>query len=265
MLAVSRPVDGLLGQGNLDVVLLLVEVVVIRCLVARRDVLAGVALGAACAVKPTLAPLLLGALLLGRVRTTCVAAVVGATLTLVGLATVRDGTVFVTDVLPMLGDGNREVLHQYDKSLRGAAELLGLPDGVATVARVTALVLAVAVAWRRRRGPWAAAEVMPVLLLGALLASSFSWANYSLYLLPLLVTVVRAGSLVGTWPAWAGVFLIWTADAWPELGLGEPVDTVVGLRTTWGWLLLLAACAWCALRTPPARPARPTAVGRRDD
>jgi arabinofuranan 3-O-arabinosyltransferase len=217
-------------------------------------------------VKPTLAPLLLGTLLLGRVRTTCVAAAVGAALTLVGMATVRDGTVFLTDVLPMLGDGNREVLQQYDKSLRGAVELLGLPDGVGLVARAGALALAVAVAWRRRRGPLAAAEVVPVLLLGGLLASSFSWANYSLYLLPLLVTVVRAGSLVRTWPAWAAVFLLWTADPWPALELGETVEAVVGLRTTWGWLLLLAACVWSALRpTSTSRRHAPTGRGPATD
>jgi arabinofuranan 3-O-arabinosyltransferase len=251
VLAASRPVDGLLGQGNLDVLLLLVEVLVIRCLVARRDVLAGVVLGAACAVKPTLAPLLLGTVLLGRVRTTWVAAAAGTGLTLAGLVTVRDAGVFVTGVLPMLADSNRDVLQQYDKSLHGAVQLLGLPDGVGLPARAAALTLAVVVAWRRRRTPLAAAEVMPVLLLGGLLASSFSWANYSLYLLPLLLTVVRPGSPVRTWPAWAGVFLVWTADGWPALELGETADTIVALRPTWGWVLLLAACAWSALRRTP--------------
>jgi arabinofuranan 3-O-arabinosyltransferase len=271
-LAVSRPVDGLLGQGNLDVVLLLAEAVVIRCVVARRDVLAGVVLGVACALKPTLAPLLLGTLLLGRVRTTVVAGAVGAALTVVGLLTVRDGGVFVTEVLPMLGDGNRDVLQQYDRSLRGAAELLGLPDAVGLAARVVALAVAVAVAVvvaRHRPDPRAALEVMPVLLLGGLLASSFSWANYSLYLLPLLVGVVLPGGLVRNPLAWAGVFLLWTADAWPTLEV-ETVDAVVGLRPTWGWLLLLAACAWSVRvrrtsprpASPPTRPRARAASGR---
>ena len=102
-----------------------------------------------------------------------------------------------------------------------------------------------------------------MLLLGVLLASSFTWANYSLYLLPLLVTVLVPGSLVRAWPAWAGVFLLWTADEWPSLGLGETVSTVVGLRPLWGWLLLLACSAWLALRGTPSRPragGRPTAA-----
>ncbi|GAA2720048.1 glycosyltransferase 87 family protein [Cellulomonas aerilata] len=258
LLAVSRPVDGLLTQGNLDVVLVLGEVVVIACLVTRRDVAAGLVLGAACAVKPTLAPMVLGTLLLGRTRATVVAVASAAGLTLLGFATVRDAGTFVGDVLPLLADGNRAVLHQYDRSLRGAAEILGVPDGVALAARAAVLALAVAVAVvvsrRRRRGPLAALEVMPVLLLGGLLASSFSWPNYSLYLLPLLVAVVLPGALARAWPVWAGVFVLWTADEWPSLQRGETVDAVVALRPTWGWLLLLAGCAWAALRTAAGRP-----------
>jgi arabinofuranan 3-O-arabinosyltransferase len=253
LLAVSRPVDGLLAQGNLDVVLVLAEVVVIGCLVTRRDAAAGLVLGAACAVKPTLAPMVLGALLLGRTRATVVAVASAAGLTLLGFATVRDAGTFLGDVLPLLADGNRAVLHQYDRSLRGAAEILGVPDGVALAARVAVLAAAVAVAWWRRRGPLAVLEVMPVLLLGGLLASSFSWPNYSLYLLPLLVAVVLPGALTRAWPAWAAVFLLWTADEWPSLQRGETVDAVVALRPTWGWLLLLAACAWAALRTGTGR------------
>jgi len=266
LLAVSRPVDGLLGQGNIDVLLLLAEALVIVWLVRRRDVAAGVLLGVVCAVKPTLAPLLLGALMLGRVRTTVVAAGTAAALTVAGFLLVPDGTTFLTDVLPMLADGNRPVLQQYDKSLRGAAAQLGLPAAVGLVLRAVALALAVWVAWRRRHGRLAPLEVMPVLLLGGMLASSFSWANYSLYLVPLLVAVVVPGGLVRTWPAWAGVFAFWTADEWPRLPQGETVEAVVGLRPLWGWSLLLGTCAWVALRsgsrlgehdTPSDQPAPP--------
>jgi arabinofuranan 3-O-arabinosyltransferase len=247
LLVLSRPVVGLLEQGNVDLLLLLVEVLVVHALLVRRDLLAGVLLGVALAVKPTLAPMLLAAVVLGRWGVAARAAVVAAVLSVVGVLTVPDGWAFVTDVVPLLGDGNREVLRQYDRSLRGAAEQLGAPDLLGTVLRVAVLAVAVAVAWARRRTALAAAEVVPVLLLGGLLASSFSWANHSVYLLPLLVTVARPGSLVRAWPAWVGAYLVWSAQPWPAPGDGV-VDALVGLRPTWGWLLLLGACAVLARR-----------------
>ncbi|MFH5823415.1 glycosyltransferase family 87 protein [Georgenia sp. AZ-5] len=250
--ALSRPVQGLLHQGNLDVLLTLAQVVMIRALVARRDVAAGALLGVVCAVKPTLTPLVLGALLLRRVRVTLVAVGVGAVLTVLGFLLVPDGRVFLTDVLPMLGDGNRPELHRYDRSLQAAVEELGLPGPVGGVLRVAAFAVAVGLGWRRRHGPLAPLEVMPLLLLGGLLASSFSWANYSLYLLPLLVTVVLPGSLVRAWPAWAGVYALWSAGEWPSPGLGGTFDSVLALRPLWGWLLLLLTCAWVAVRAGPA-------------
>jgi arabinofuranan 3-O-arabinosyltransferase len=248
-LALARPVVGLLDQGNVDVLLVLAEAVVVHALVTRRDGRAAVVLGVVCAVKPTLAPLLLGAVLLGRGGVALRAAAVAAVLTLVGLVAVPDARVFVADVLPLLADGNRAVLHPYDRSLRGAVDALDLPTALGAVARAGAMLVAVAIAWQRRHGPLAALEVMPVLVLGALLASSFSWANYSLYLLPLLVGVALAGSLVRAWPAWVAVYALWSERAWPTPPDPGTVDVLVALRPTWGWGLLLATCAWVAWRS----------------
>jgi arabinofuranan 3-O-arabinosyltransferase len=261
VLALSRPVVGLLGQGNVDVPLVLAEVVVIRLLVARRDVAAGALLGLVCALKPTLAPAVLALVVLGRWRATAVTVGVGASLSVLGMALVRDGTVFVTDVLPLLQEGNRPELAGYNRSLHAAAQQLGVPTSVELLARAACVAVAVAVAWRRRHGPLAAAEVIPVLLLGGLLASAFSWANYSLYLLPLLVTVLVPGSLVRLWPAWVGVYLLWTTQPLPVLTLTPEAEAAVGLRPAWGWALLLLTCAVTAWRDPRPRPA---AVGTAD-
>jgi len=96
-------------------------------------------------------------------------------------------------------------------------------------------------------------EVVPLLMLGTLLASSFTWANYGIYLLPLLVTVGRRDSLVRTWPAWAGVYLFATHDAWHVEDLTGLPDTLLRLIPLWGWLLLLGACAVTAHRSRPGR------------
>ena len=277
LLVTSRPVRGLLAQGNLDLLLLLAEVGVIVLLLRGRDVGAGALLGLVCAVKPTLAPVVLALLVLGRVRAVGVALGTGLVASVAGLL-VPDRAVFLQEVLPLLLAGNRDVLARYDRSLDGAAEQLGLPPALALLLRVAALAAACWVAWRRRRSPLAPVEVIPLLMLGTLLASSFSWANYGVYLLPLLMTAGQRGSLVRGWPAWAGVYLFATSDAWYVEGLTGAPAAALGLLPLWGWLLLLGACVAAAARRPPpvdllqaappawtARPPAPTTPSEGDD
>ena len=261
LLATSRPVTGLLGQGNVDLVLVLAEVGVIALLLRRRDAAAGALLGLVCAVKPTLAPVLLALLLLGRLRALLAAGVTGAAASALGLLAVPDRAVFWTDVLPLLAGGNREVLDRYDRSLDGAAERFGVPPGVALVLRAAAVATACWVVWRRRRHPQAPLEAVPLLMLATLVASSFTWANYSAYLLPLLATVGQRDSLVRCWPAWAGAYLFATRDPWSVEALPEGPAAALGFLPLWGWLLLLGACAVAAARPPdpaPPTPAHPT-------
>jgi arabinofuranan 3-O-arabinosyltransferase len=89
-------------------------------------------------------------------------------------------------------------------------------------------------------------------MLGTVLASSFAWANYSIYLLPLLLTAARRDSLVRTWPAWLGVYLCATADSWYVEGLTGLPDVLLRLLPLEGWLLLLGACAVAAHRSSPS-------------
>ena len=251
LLAHSRPLIGLLAQGNVDSVLLLAEAGVIALLLRRRDLVAGGLLGAVCAIKPTLAPVMLALMILQRGRALLAAAVSGGILTCVGLLTVPDRKVFFTGVLPLLAGGNRDQLAPFNRSIHGATLELGLPGALDVALRVAAFGLALWVAWHRRAHRMAPLEVVPLLMLGTLLASSFTWANYSIYLLPLLVTVGRRDSLVGAWPAWAGVYLFATTDAWHLEDLAELPDTLLRLMPLWGWLLLLGSCAVAARRSPP--------------
>jgi arabinofuranan 3-O-arabinosyltransferase len=254
LLANSRPLAGLLDQGNVDTVLLLAECGVIALLLAHRDVAAGALLGAVCAVKPTLAPVVLALVVLGRGRALLSAVVSGVVLTALGVLTVPDRGTFFTGVLPLLAGGNRPELLPFNRSVHGAAQELGLPPALDAVLRGTAFGLACWVAWRRRTGPVAPLEVVGLLMLGTLLASSFAWANYGIYLLPLLVTVGRRDSLVRTWPAWLAVYLFATQDAWHVQDLTGLPDLLLRLLPLEGWLLLLGTCAVTAFRSRPPRP-----------
>jgi arabinofuranan 3-O-arabinosyltransferase len=256
LLANSRPLAGLLDQGNIDTVLLLAECGVIALLLARRDVAAGALLGAVCAVKPTLAPVLLALVVLGRGRALLSAIVSGVVLTALGVLTVPDRGTFFSGVLPLLAGGNRPELAPFNRSIHGAALELGLPPALDVVLRATALGLACWIAWRRRTGPMAPLEVVPLLMLGTLLSSSFAWANYGIYLLPLLGTVGRRDSLVRAWPAWLAVYLFATEDPWHIEDLTGLPDLLLRLLPLEGWLLLLLTCAVTAFRTRPGRVRR---------
>ncbi len=235
--------------------LLLAEAGVIALLLARRDVPAGALLGAVCAVKPALAPAVVAFVVLGRGRALLAAATSGVLLTALGFLTVPDRDVFVTGVLPLLAGGNREELAPFNRSIHGAAVELGLPPALDVTLRVAAFALACWVAWRRRAGPMAPLEVVPLLMLGTLLASSFAWANYGIYLLPLLVTVARRDSLVRTPWAWVGVYLFATDDPWHVEGLTGVPDALLRLLPLEGWLVLLGACAVAAYRSRPVAAA----------
>jgi len=250
LLSTSRPVVGLLRLGNVDVLLLLVLTVAIGLLARRRDAAAAVLLAAAAAVKPVLLPALGALLLLGRVRALVTGTAVLLAVTLVGFATVPDAGSFTTRVVPLLVAGNRTELAPYDRSLQGAVEQLGLPGWPGTVLRVLVVLLTCWVCVRRRRAPAAAAEVLPLVLTAAVLTSSFAWADYGIYLLPLLTGVVRPGGLARSWLVWTGVYLATTTDAWHVGQLPPLPDTVLRLLPCWGWLLVVAGCALRARRVP---------------
>ncbi|WP_432501228.1 glycosyltransferase 87 family protein [Kineococcus arenarius] len=248
LVALSRPVTGLLRLGNVDLLLLLVLTVAIVLLGRGRDVPAGVLLGTACAVKPVLLPALVALLLLGRARALAGGGAALVVLTAVGFLTVPDASVFTRDVLPLLAAGNRVELAPYDRSVDGAVDQLGLPAPVGLALRAAVLATACWLAWRCRGRPRAAAEALPIVLVGSFAASSFAWADYGAYLLPLLLTVGHPDSLVRAWPAWAGVYLAATTDAWHVQQLPQVPDTLLRLVPLWGWLLVLGTCVVRELR-----------------
>jgi arabinofuranan 3-O-arabinosyltransferase len=91
---------------------------------------------------------------------------------------------------------------------------------------------------------------------GTFLASSLSQAYYSLFLLPLLVTVVRAGSVMRSPVAWVAVCLFagqvsWTFPGYPGLTHGFGVA-----QFTLAWaLLFVVLVTWVLRSAPSSRPA----------
>ena len=215
-----------------------------------RTVLAGVLLGASLALKPVLVLLLLIPLLRRRWPTLCWAVSVPLLLNVVGLALLPSASDFFTVTVPQLLQGRRT----WNNSLWSMGMHFGLPEWSIVASRVLVLVLMGIAVWRLRLVEDAvlrSATTYGVLSLGTFMASSLSQAYYSVLLVPLLVTVVRAGSAVRTPAAWVAVYLFAAPDSWaPDRHPGWTQD-FGDLRWTAGWAILFAVLvAWTLVRVP---------------
>ena len=131
-------------------------------------------------------------------------------------------------------------------------------------ARVLVLVLAGAAVWRLRLLEDAVLRLTTsygVLVLATFLASSLSQAYYSLVLVPVLLTVVRAGSAVRSPVAWVAVYLFATMDSW-RIPVPPEWELHYGFgRFPVGWLLLFAVLVAWALRPATLRREEPSTIG----
>jgi arabinofuranan 3-O-arabinosyltransferase len=215
-----------------------------------RTVLAGVLLGASLAIKPVLVLLLLMPLLRRRWPTLGWAVCVPLVLNVVGLALLPSASEFVTVTVPQLLQGRRT----WNNSLWSMGMTFGAPGWSIVASRVLVLVLMGVAVWRLRRVEDAvlrSATTYGVLALGTFMVSSLSQAYYSVLLVPVLLTVVRAGSAVRTPAAWVALYLFAAPDSWaPDRHPGWTED-FGNLRWTAGWAILFGVLvAWTLFRVP---------------
>jgi hypothetical protein len=151
----------------------------------------------------------------------------------------------------------------FNASIVGTAPLLriGAPMTLA-IRLIVAVVAFFAIAMRRRADidqRLKIVEVAGILVLLSLLDSSFSWPTYGWLLLPLLVSVVSAESLLRTAPAWVAIYCF----ASPTDSLTPFASGDYGIRHgrfAAGFLgLLMVMCAGALM---PAAAWHATRVGR---
>lgn len=214
-----------------------------------RTVLAGVLLGLSLAVKPVLVLLLLMPLLRRRWQTLGWAVAIPLCLNVLGLALLPSASDFFSVTVPHLLEGRRG----WNNSLWGMGLTYELPGWSIAASRVLVLVLVGIAVWRLRRVEdevLRSATTYGVLVLGTFLVSSLSQAYYSLLLVPLLITVVRAGSAVRTPAAWVAVYLFAAQDSWtPDRHPGWTEQFGV-VRWTSGWTILFGVLVVWTLRAP---------------
>ena len=243
----SETVINTLVFTNVNGCLLLAEILFLILLLQRRDIWAGVILGLSMAVKPTLAPLLLIALV--RRQWTLVATAVAVPIALTGVAwpLSKDPEAFFSRTTPYL----METRDYFNSSIPGNAEYYGLPPWLMWGIRGAMAVLVLIALWilyryYRKDELFFVTTASGLLLTAEFLLLSLGQMYYSMLLFPFLMSVVLRNSVLRNWPAWLAIFGFmsydkWLSDRWPDIG-----RNLEYLRITFGWGLLLIV-VFCVL------------------
>jgi arabinofuranan 3-O-arabinosyltransferase len=199
-----------LAFSNVNGMLVLAEAFFLYMATRDRWDWAGVALGCSLALKPSLVLLLLVPLLWRHWRSFGISVGIPIGLSVVVLPFLPRTDVLWTQVLPYMLHGEAQAWPMFNASIVGTAPLLHIGDPMTLAIRlVVAVVAFLAIAVRRRADidqRLKIVEVAGILVLLTLLDSSFSWPTYGWLLLPLVVSVVSAESLLRTAPAWVAIY-----------------------------------------------------------
>lgn len=242
----TETVSNTLIFTNFNAFVLLGLIAFLLLLRDRQDLWAGVFIGLTLAVKPVLAPLLLLPLL--QLRWKVFVTALGLPLVLNALAwpLIVDSRSFVDRTLPYL----LETRNYYNSSLSGVGLYFGIDGWLVTLLRIAFVAMAAYslwFLWRHYRETdellWLATS-SGVLLATTFLVGSLGQGYYSMLLFPLLMTVVRPGSVMRNWPAWAAVYACMSFDSffskkWDWLGRYMEYGAVT---LGWGLLMVVTFC-----------------------
>jgi len=267
------PARNSMWLGNVDGVIVALELVMLLAAARNRWFWAATAFGVALALKPVVLPLAVIFILARHWKMLVPALLIPAVLSVAAMALGSDGIAFVTKVLPYLWGGGASNIQVVNISRAGAANnYLHLPAVLIVLLRLAAAAAIAALllgAWRRAGSRVDAgirvAEAASIVMLGVLLAFSYSWTHYILFLLPLFALYGFRGSIVRGWMAAVAFYLLLFPDdpLWARISF--PLSQ---LRLTFGMVLLAAALGWALaseirLRRSNERPAAPSAAAIR--
>jgi arabinofuranan 3-O-arabinosyltransferase len=231
--------------GNVNGLIFAVAAGMLLLMARGRWLLAGVALGITFAIKPVLPALLLIFILRKRYLASAIALAVPLALSLPALFLNSGATGFITHAVPFLASGNDPNLLPYNVALAAMTDSLHVPSLVVLALRISVFCLIAMLIYLRWRQAGdeslLLAEVASLLLLGSFLCFSFSWRAYSIYLIPLLVSIVHPQALIRQSLAWLGVYFIFAPDTWLFREAPDLVNATILMLPTFGYLLILAA------------------------
>ncbi|MGW2665530.1 glycosyltransferase family 87 protein [Nocardia tengchongensis] len=244
----SETVTNTLVFTNINGCLFLSMMVFIHLILKRKDLWAGVALGLAIAVKgPLLAPLLLIPLVRGQWKVFITALGIPVALNLIAWPLIVDFKQFWSHTLPYLTESR----DYFNSAIVGNGAYYGVADWLVWAIRITMAVIVALTLWLlyryyREDEVFFVCTSAGIMITATLLLGSLGQMYYSMYLFPLLMTVVLPNSVMRNWPAWVAVFGFMSYDKWLSDRWQHPGRVVEYLRTTFGWGLLLIV-AFCVL------------------
>ncbi|MEU1429842.1 glycosyltransferase family 87 protein [Nocardia sp. NPDC005746] len=244
----SETVTNTLVFTNVNGCLFLSMMVFIHLILKRQDLWAGVALGLAIAVKgPLLAPLLLIALARGQWKVFITALGIPVALNLIAWPLIVDFDQFWSHTLPYLTESR----DYFNSAIVGNGAYYGVADWLVWVIRIAMAAIVALTLWLlyryyREDEVFFVCTSAGIMITATLLLGSLGQMYYSMYLFPLLMTVVLPNSVMRNWPAWVAVFGFMSYDKWLSDRWQHPGRVVEYLRTTFGWGLLLIV-AFCVL------------------
>ncbi|MET9486679.1 glycosyltransferase family 87 protein [Nocardia sp. NPDC006630] len=244
----SETVINTLVFTNIDGCLLMAMVAFIHLLLKRRDLWAGVALGLAIAVKgPLIAPLLLIPLVRGQWKVFITALGIPVVLNLLAWPLIVDYGRFWSHTLPYLAESR----DYFNSAIVGNAMYYGVAEWLTWTIRIVLGVMVLISLWLlyryyREDEVFFICTASGILFGGTMLLGSLGQMYYSMFLIPMIMTVVQRNSVMRNWPAWVAVFGFmsydkWLSDRWQSIG-----RDLEYLRITFGWGLLLIV-AFCVL------------------
>ncbi|MEU1526464.1 glycosyltransferase family 87 protein [Nocardia rhamnosiphila] len=229
-----------LSFGNINGVTFLAQAAFLRLLLLRRDLAAGIVLGVTITVKPTLAPLLLIAAARRQWTTLAATLVVPVAAIAIAWPLTVDPTDYLARTLPY----SLQARDYFNSSIAGSALYYGIPSPLVLTLRILLAVLVAISLWLlyryyRHDEVFFVCTATGVLMTAEFALSTLGQQYYSLFIIPLLMTVVLRNSVVRNWPAWLAAFGFMTHDKWllhrwPDWG-----RNLEYLRVTFGWTLLL--------------------------
>ncbi|MGW3540704.1 glycosyltransferase family 87 protein [Nocardia niigatensis] len=244
----SETVTNTLVFTNINGCLFLAMVGFLHLVLKRKDLWAGVALGLTITVKgPLLAPLLLIPLVRGQWKVFITALGIPVALNLLAWPLIVDYKQFWTETLPYLS-ASRDY---FNSAIVGNGAYYGVADWLVwtiriAMATIVALTLWLLYRYYRDDEVFFVCTSAGIMITTVLLLGPLGQMYYSMFLFPLLMTVVSRNSVMRNWPAWVAVFGFmsydkWLSDRWQHVG-----RVLEYLRTTFGWTLLLIV-AFCVL------------------
>lgn len=252
---IAAPAYSTTGLGNLNGPLLFSFVLALVASLDGNERRVGFWMGVGFAIKPVLAPIWIVLLIQRRWKAAGWSFAVPAVGSVIAIAINPKTLHFIDDGLPNIFANLSERFPNFDVAIGAVVRTADLPNVLTPIGRLVAVALTAGIAWmvwqrqdhatnddETRTLDWI--ELGAVVFLGYLLASTFAWRYYVVYLFPIFVLALKRTSLAYNPLVWIGAVLLLLPDDPGAVGDNYLPQTVRVVRQTGSITLVLLGLGW---------------------